>query len=438
MSSLQEQLKARFPSSSLSGINQRNTNIPVPPPPGFEEAPQLPEEPVDTKESIQEMLNEEPEPEVVEDTPEEVVSESEVKMTQTTDKAPEVWSRKDFLSTRIDGKLNRVNNVKVKPMTNSALHRLKDVFKPVEGENFNIDSEITIDAKLIRNTNKIGIYEEGGAEYGKGYALTICGPHGEKLQPSVVYTNDNFLNGLHALVAVSVGDLVLLGLRAPNDISIIIAYKITELTSRENGEPCACAALQAAFFDEEVTVYEGVTGFDMSYNTPVIKATFDRLHEDFAVTPCWVQDWYARDLNVRDFADCVNDKEFMSRLKDYNSLDEAYAEVSEVLRSQVKDLPKGKHCMCSIALDINPKDADGNEAIFCFVSGVVYDTTTRTSAGSRLCYARVILHENDEFYYIDNPDCKLPYSKVAAALKNDVNQAGRYKVIGTTVWRMTI
>ena len=434
--SLKEQLQMRFPKSSLSGINQRSSNIPVPPPPEFEEAPTLTEEPVDTKESIEEVLNE-PKPEITEE-PQEAVIDQEVRMEQPTNKAPEVWSKKDFTSMRIDGKPDRVSNVKIKSVTNSALRRLKEIFKPAEGEEFEVDSTIDIDCKLIKNTNRVGIYEEGGSEYGKGYALTVCGPNGEKLQPSVVYTNDDFLNGLHALVPVTVNDLVLLGIRVPNDISIVVAYKITEFTSTSNEDPCAKAELQAAFFDGEVSLKEPDSDFDMNFETPVVKATFARLSEEFAVTPCWVQDWSVRPLNVHDFADCVNDKEFMDKLKDYDDLESAYDDVTSELRNRVKGLSKGQHCICSIALDINPKDAEGKDAIFCFISGVVYDTIARTSANNRLFYARVILHEGDEFFYIDNPTFKIPYAKLVEAMKKSVKPNGRYTVIGTTVWRMTI
>lgn len=418
--------------NNLSGINQRDENIPIPTPPEFVEAPQVEAEAPEVETPVEEVKTEEP------------VKEQE--MTEHNEniqaKAPEVFSRRDFNAIRFDGRSNdRVMHSKVKGMSNRALLRLKDLFKPTKGEQISVDAIIDVDGILLKNSNAVGVFEEGGAAYGDGYALTVCGSKGEKLQAAVVYTNDDVLNGLHALVPVKEGDIILLGRRIPKDLILLAAYKIASFETSEDEKPLVRCELQAVFYDNSVNKSDTAKDFDFNYDTPVVKATIARLKEDFATTPCWVSDWAARSFYQRDFfkdfMDSMNDKEFRGNLMQYDSLEEMYQDVSGILRKKVSELGKMQYSLCTTVLDINNKDPQGNEAVYCFVSGVVYDANEKSSKGNRLFYGRVIMHPGDEFFYIDNPEVKIPYKTIADALKSK-KSGNHYQFIADTVKRMTI
>lgn len=421
-------------SGKLDGINQRGKNIPIPTPPEFEEAPQV-------------EVTETP---VVETPVEEVKTEEPVKEQEMTEhrenaqvKAPEIFSRKNFSAIRIDGKSDGVEmRSKIKSMSNQALYQLKKIFEPKEGETFSVPQEVAVDGVVLRNSNTIAVFEEGGAAYGDGYALTVCGPKGEKLQASSVYTNDDILNGLHALIPVKTDNIILLGIRVPKDLTIITAYRVASFERTEEGKAQVHCQLLAAFYDGDITKSSDAGDFAFDYNTPVVKATAARLSEDFAVTPCWVNDWTSRSFYqkdfFKDFVDAMSDTKFIGSMTSYTSLETMYHDVSELLRKKVKGLTKLQHGLCTTVLDINNKDKNGNEAVYVFVSGIVYDVSEKTSKNGRFFYGRVILHPGDSFFYIDNPDCKIPYEKVASALKSDKTANGHYKFIADTVKRMTI
>lgn len=418
---------------NLSGINQRSENIPIPTPPEFVEAPQVEvTEAPEVETPVEEVKTEEP---VKEQEMTEVVE-------NTQDKAPEIFSRRDFAAIRLDGRNDdRLMRSKVKGMSNRALLRLKEEFAPKKGEPVSIDAITDIDGVILRGSNVVGIFEEGGSAYGDGYALTICGAKGEKLQAAVVYNNDDILNGLHALVPVKEGDVVILGRRIPKDLIVLAAYKIVSFEKGDNDNPLVRCQLLSVFYDGNVNKTPEAGDFDFNYDTPVIKATIARLKEDFATSPCWVSDWTARSFyqhdTFKDFMDSMNnDMEFKRTLMGYDSLSEMYNDVSETLRKKVREISKSQYCLCTTVLDINSKDAEGNEAVFVFVSGVVYDVNTKSSKGNRLFYGRVHLHPDDEFFYIDNPDVKIPYTTIVSALKSK-KSGNHYQVITDTVKRMT-
>lgn len=95
--------------NNLSGINQRDENIPIPTPPEFVEAPQVEAEAPEVETPVEEVKTEEPVKE------QEMTEHNENIQT----KAPEVFSRRDFNAIRFDGRSNdRVMHSKVKGMSN--------------------------------------------------------------------------------------------------------------------------------------------------------------------------------------------------------------------------------------------------------------------------------------------------------------------------------
>lgn len=390
---------------NMAGINQRAPNIPMPAPDGFSEAPML-ETLADPTEELREQ--------------------------KTKNGVTSMNFDFNINTDRIDGR-RKMSFQQVKGISNKALNDLFEQGK-LNDENVSIAPKILVDVEYIQYSGSYVIWEEGGAEQNHGSVLVVATATGDKKDPLQVFHNDKIKNGRHASVILEKGDLVILGVNI-NDSRIMVAY---EVTGFENATSAICEG-KAVFMDEERTLFDDVAEFELNSDSPVIKAAYKRMTEDKLVTtPCWVNDWTIHKFDKDDFKAALSnpDSPFRKSMKSFTSLKDAYDAVTTIIREKVKTLPRSKHALVNTALDINCKDENGNEAIFVFITGVIYDVATKSSLENLLFYGRVIVRPGDEFFYIDNPDSKFSYDQVAAYLKQK-KDGDKYVYRGTSCWRMT-
>ena len=390
---------------NMAGINQRAPNIPIPTPDGFEEAPML-ETLADPTEELREQ--------------------------KTKNGVTSMNFDFNINTDRIDGR-RKMSFQQVKGISNKALSDLFEQGK-TNDENVSIAPRILVDVEYIQYSGSYVIWEEGGAEQNHGSVLVVATATGDKKDPLQVFHNDKIKNGRHASIILEKGDLVILGVNT-NDSRIIVAY---EVTGFENTSSAICEG-KAVFIDEERTLFEDVAEFVLDSDSPVIKAAIKRMTDDqLTTTPCWVNDWTIHKFDKEDFKAALSDPDspFRKSIKYFNSLNDVYDAATAIVREKVKTLPRSKHALVNTALDINNKDANGNEVIYVFVTGVIYDVITKSSLENLLFYGCVIMRPGDEFFYIDNPNSKFSYDQVAAYLKQK-KDGDTYVYRGTSCWRMT-
>lgn len=442
---LSEQL-ARF------GFKSRTADA-IEAPEGFDdEAPEAAtvEAPVEASVEVEAPKAEEAITEVVEaETPEAEVSETVAEAPTPAQVAPAVpvkKSPKSMSGMRIldqDISIDITGIGEVKPISNRGLRKFReDTF----GRNSldEVPSEYVIDGVLAKSTGLPCVWEEGGADMISGYALLVADKNGNKKAPVLCLHDKDVSNGKHALVPVESGDLILLGVmrRLDETQMCCIIGSVTRIDTKDGRaliavSPAACARNGVDDPNELEIQYADDSLSFIDIGNPLLEAGLTRVQEKFCHEPIYVRAYVPYKFNKiinDDLNRTFADTKFVQTLQVFNNTNEAYGALEQVIGTKVSAATKRESVLVTAVLNLN-KDAQGNECIFIYIVGCVFNSAKEvcSSQGGRFFYARVKVLPGETFTYIDARDKSLTFEQALAQM----TLAGK-KWIADTVKRVTV
>lgn len=380
--------------------------------------------------------------------PEPVV---EVTTPATPSVAPTMRSREDIVPHRVGrSRTDLPEGMVLRGMYNQGLKTLADNIR----ETSTVPETITFTGDAINRGKETlpALWEEGGASMRTGSVLIITDPQGNKKEASLVWHGDKYVNGRHALVGISEGDIILCGVdklrtkdgRECDDL--IVAYRVVTISE------CAPVANERCHYDvnciiignsttENDTFQWDADGENPVFSTehPAVQAALARLHEVYAVEPAYIKDYSYHRLVGDDIRNSFTDKEFVASMQKFDTLEAMYQSVEEKVKPYVRTCGKSERVLVNTILDINyPDPVDGSDCLWVFVTGVVYDNTAKTSANNgRIFYGRAKVAKNGVFYYIDATDTKMDAGKVINEMKRR-HDGTKYLFQAISSRRMTV
>ena len=281
-----------------------------------------------------------------------------------------------------------------------------------------IPAQLQFDAESVRFSSAPGIWEEGGATYGEeGSVLLITDPAGGKRHASAVYHDRKFVNGHHAILKTEVGDKIVVGYRS-EDFETLAVYTVKDFkslgiemgTNKKTGAQykkaekwTATCDLAGAFVPKDDDLVWTSEYWDeplRDINHPAIVAARARLREMFTHEPAYICDYNKKSFDKREWDAMLADRDFMNTTKVFNTIAEMYHEAEEHLKSQVPLQPKDVLPMLTIILDGNDQ-YEGKPCVWvcCYVT--LYNSTLKSSAGSRMFAGCCRLLPGENFFYPD-------------------------------------
>jgi hypothetical protein len=296
---------------------------------------------------------------------------------------------------------------------------------------------------LAKGTGLPCVWEEGGADMASGYALLIADKDGNKKSPVLCLHDKDIANGKHALVPVSEGDLILLGVMKKFDDETQMCCIIGAVTRIDAAKdervliaisPAFCA--QVVNDDPEVQYTDDSLAF-IDENHPLLQAGMERMQEKFCHEPKYVRAYVPYKFNKiinDDLNRAFADTKFVSLLQVFNTTNEAYDALEQVIGDKVATSSKRESVLVTTVLNIN-KDSQNNDCIFIYIVGCVFNSTKEvcSSQGGRFFYARVKVLPGETFTYIDDKSKFLTYSQALSQM----TLAGK-KWIAESVKRVTV
>jgi hypothetical protein len=281
----------------------------------------------------------------------------------------------------------------------------------------NVSDRLKVSGLLIKNNKSEGVWEEGGATETNGKVLLATNPAGAKLEPVVVPARDE--NGCHALISVWKDCFLIMGghLRGT---SIIAVYHVdnTIHSGPESKYPRFDSSIVATLINGEwkmiQTQYQNIWNPDH----PAIVAASKRIFDINAVDPVYITDYRQTRLDVEDFKDCLNDKDFSLRMRTFKSLSETYAYCDCLLGEKVLGTLSNENVVANILLTYYPEA----KTVAMFILGGVYNLDTKSSRGGRCLYTRTLIHPGDSFYYLDQDESEsISYDTLVKYLEKNRN-----------------
>ena len=277
-----------------------------------------------------------------------------------------------------------------------------------------IDDEIKIQGVLVKATRSAGLWDEGGAVAESGSVLIVTDPNGDPLPPVKTDIDPHAVNGKHALVPVWPNCYVLMGGHHRGD-DILGVYRITEvITQSEAGQryPRLVCKLIASCQSGNVWK-ENVPGTFWTKNHPAVKAACRRMFEIDASLPAYVCPYREHFFDTADYTDCLADQEFLNQLQTFDTVEQGYAKAGLCLGVLVDELPREHRALLTVSLNYFANQ----DLVVVFLLGVDYNYDEHTSKGGRKFYGRIVLHENDVFWYPDKTAATgVSYAEVKDAL----------------------
>ena len=351
--------------------------------------------------------------------------EEEIPSTTVSPKLIEKNGKGKFIRhTRVDvGFGNRPSPLIVKSVfSRTLLSLLNTYFNGSIGKDgeahYYVDEELKFFGVYNRKKESCA-WEEGGADDTKGSVLLVTDPEGNPLTPSFSLTNTNVVNGKHALVPVWPGCYMLMGGQRKGQ-EILTVYKITSVESSID------AHLSSPSFTLDLICYSNGGEFTSNVEStfwnveaPAWKAAMKRMYEKHAFVPAYVNDYKEFILDVatlNDLNDALSEPNFVNTIEVLPDLKTAYKVVGEQLGKEMLELDKYE-CAQLIVYPVYQQ-----ESVDVWILGLIYNRDTRSSAGRRIAYKRVVLHEDDvcQFYYPDRTEKEsVPFDTLAKALKRN-------------------
>lgn len=320
-----------------------------------------------------------------------------------------------------------------------------------------IPEQIVLQCGIIRKNYKLGIWEEGGATNNRGSVLLVTDQYGKPKEAVTAYNNPNVFNGKHAFIPVNMYDHVILGVSDINTklVGIYHVSQVVNITKEGGSIVCDRVATVKARDDEydDISLANSLTDYEQEWLCnkgdgtndacvvldDVVNIANDTLYDTRVCHPLYIKDYYTEfRLNDKDYWNVLQDTEYLGKLVQYPDVESAYAALDEMFAElfDTTDL-SGKDPLAIITLNLT-KSANGTERLIVYISGIVYDKATSSSAGSRIYYGAVVLKPECKFYYPDTPESPVSYESIVSNIKKRYTMPdGNYGICVTTLKRMT-
>lgn len=322
-----------------------------------------------------------------------------------------------------------VSTTKVCSTFNPMLAKFVDDFV-IKNEPLSTDTIIIPGVNLTKGRG-VGIWEEGGFHDECGSVLVATTPSGDKIAPTSVFYNEHTVNGRHALLPIWERCFIILGgcYQRTKKIAIYQVTVITDTKKRvlyknDTSNVSLSCELVATYDTKEFKVFAEKPAVVWSPSHPAVIAALQQVTKYHAVRPCYVSDYRAQrfDPDLRmDFNSCLHDSEYMSLLRKYDTLEEAYHDCGEVLRQAVSEISQDNSYRARKALlYVYVVYNEASECIVVYLLALKYNTIANTSAqtGNRLWYGRVVLSPGTKFHYPDQaPDKAQDFEVVLRCLR---------------------
>jgi len=358
-------------------------------------------------------------------------------------KSPKSVSRMRIIDKDVDVDITSIGEVK--PISNRGLRKFReDIFgkNPLK----EVPRECFVDGVLGKGTGIPCVWEEGGADMASGYALLIADKDGNKKSPVLCLHDKDVANGKHALVPVSEGDLILLGVMKKFDDETQMCCIIGAVTRIDAAkDERVLIAISPAFCAQVVN--DDPDDFEIQYTDdslnfinaehPLLGAGLTRVQEKFCHEPIYVRSYVSYKFNKiinDDLNRTFADTKFVQTLQVFNTTNEAYDELEKVIGDKVAAATKRESVLVTTVLNIN-KDSQNNDCVFIYIVGCVFNSAKEvcSSQGGRFFYARVKVLPGETFTYIDARDKSLTFEQALAQM----TLAGK-KWVADTVKRVTV
>ena len=358
-------------------------------------------------------------------------------------KSPKSVSRMRILDTDVDIDITGIGEVK--PISNKGLRKFReDIFgkNPLK----EVPRECIVDGVLGKGTGIPCVWEEGGADMASGYALLVADKNGNKKPPVLCLHDKDVANGKHALVPVSEGDLILLGVMKKFDDETQMCCIIGAVTRIDAAKdervlitisPAFCAQVVNDDPDDFEIQYTDDSLSFINASHPLLGAGLTRVQEKFCHEPIYVRSYVSYKFNKiinDDLNRAFADTKFVQTLQVFNTTNEAYDELEKVVGDKVAAATKRESVLVTTVLNIN-KDSQNNDCVFIYIVGCVFNNAKEicSSQGGRFFYARVKVLPGETFTYIDARDKFLTFEQALAQM----TLAGK-KWVADTVKRVTV
>lgn len=320
-----------------------------------------------------------------------------------------------------------------------------------------IPEQIVLQCGIIRKNYKLGIWEEGGAANNRGSVLLVTDQYGKPKEAVTAYNNPNVFNGKHAFIPLNMYDHVILGVSDINTklIGIYHVSQVVNITKEGGSIVCDRVATVKPRDDEydDISLASSLTDYEQEWLCTkgdgtddadtvldnVLNIASSTLYDTHVCHPLYIKDYYTEfRLNDKDYWNVLQDTEYLGKLVQYQDVGSAYAALDETFAElfDTTDL-SGKDPLAIITLNLT-KSANGTERLIVYISGIVYDKATSSSAGSRIYYGAVVLKPECKFYYPDTPETLLSYESIVSSIKKRYTMPdGNYGICVTTLKRMT-
>lgn len=321
--------------------------------------------------------------------------------------------------------------------------------------NGKIPDRVTLKCTCIYKSNCLGIWEEGGAYNGRGNVLLVTDMYGKPKEAIIAYHNPNTYNGKHSLVRVDTHDHIVLGVQENNKKYIGIYHVVADSAITKDGGNIICdrVATVTNRDDEhdDITLVNNLTDYEQTWLCEgnadlescstvldnVLDVATETLFETEITHPLYIKQYAAYHLNKEDYWDVLRDKEYIDTVVTYRTVEEAYNALDEMFAAMFANVDlSGKDPIVIVTMSLI-KTKSGEDMLIAYISGLIYNKATNTSAGNRVFYGRVRLTPESVFYYPDSPDNHVSYETVVMNIKKYLARPdGNYNIAITALKRM--
>lgn len=322
----------------------------------------------------------------------------------------------------------------------------------------NAPQQVTLRCFPVRKSNKLGIWEEGGAYNNKGNVLMVTDAYGNPKEAISAYHDSDVYNGKHAFIPISMYDHVVLGV-ADGDKKIIGVYHVSQISpiTKDGGTITCNKVVTLTPLDDEnnkIRLAQNLTEYETKWMgkkededihpvlNKVLTVADEALHTTELTHPIYIKDYSHYHLNSDDYWNVLQDADYISKLVTYPDMATTYAALDEAFAKLFSEVDtSGKDSVVITTLNLI-KTKSGKEVLVAFISGLLYSRQTNSSAeangGGRFFYGRVILNPETKFYYPDtSPEKSVSYETILDLIKKRyVRPDGNYDILVTALRRM--
>ena len=264
--------------------------------------------------------------------------------------------------------------------------------------------------RIHSRENAYGLWEEGGAiSKDNARALLIGDANGHKLPAIKSYYDDKVQCGRHALLEVKQGYHIAAGV-VIDDKLFIFDYVVTDVITKGTADDTyveyqvkLAGTVEGnrteSGWDTTGFKEEGIEDGIFLGNHPMIEATIKLLNEIDAHTPAYIVDYLEHAFHLDDYLSCINNASAMENITTTENLQEAYANMNNVLGDLVDKYAKDKANIITLTTSIKYYTQHNLIAVFLFPMVFNLHDKKIVETGN---YIRVVLQPGSELFYIDN------------------------------------